>query len=145
MRTVCETICKTICETICKTILTLALLLLFPGVVTTALAQNYTSVTSTVKDPSGVAYTLGNYTISLVNTSPQQAQFGGSPAFQQVYQGSLDVGGNLSITLPSNAVITPPGTQWSFYICANPGQIASIFPRPALPCFASSQTVSGAS
>jgi len=106
-------------------------------------AQNLTSVTSTVKDPSGTAYALGSYTISLLNTSNQQPQFGGNANFQTTYSGSLDSSGNLSIVLPSNAVITPPGTQWNFYICANPKQIASVFPAPVLPCFTSAQTVSG--
>lgn len=108
-------------------------------------AQNLTIVTSTVIDPAGTVYILGRYTITLVNNSSQQAQFGGSNQFQQNYSGALDVNGNLSITLPSNAIITPPGTQWAFTICANPAQQAAVFPRPALPCFTSNQTISGAS
>jgi hypothetical protein len=122
--------------------LLLLLLFLCPAL---AYGQNYTVVTATVRDPNGAAYKLGSYSISFVNTSTQQEQFGGSSNFQKVYSGGLDGNGALSITLPSNAVIIPAGTQWKFTVCSNPKQIAYIFPLPTTPCFVSTQTVSGAS
>jgi hypothetical protein len=71
-----------------------------------------------------------------------QAQFEGLSNFQQVYSGSLDVNGNLSISLPSVTVMTPAGLQWSFYICANPKQYAAVFPQPPNPvCFTYLSTV----
>jgi hypothetical protein len=110
-------------------------------------SQNTTTVTAAVTDPTGLAYSFGTYTVSLVNTSGQQAQFGGNPNFQQVYSGSLDTNGLLSITLPSNAVITPtnPTTQWNFFICANPKQYAYVFPLTTLPCFNNAISISGTS
>ena len=104
-------------------------------------AQNYTAVSASVVDPNGNKYIYGSYNISLSNTTGQQPQLGGNPTFQKVYSGSLDVNGNLSISLPSVTVMTPSGLQWNFLICANPKQYASVFPQPSNPvCFTYTST-----
>jgi hypothetical protein len=128
----------------------LALLILL-GAALGSQAQNLTTVTATVTDSNNTAYALGTYNVNLVNTTNQQPLFGGNANFQQNYSGqTLDVSGNLTIVLPSVTVMTPsPGLQWQFNVCANPKQIAGIFPPPtALPCFSYTSTgtqVSGSS
>jgi hypothetical protein len=113
--------------------------------------NSYTTVTAVVVDNSAAAtpYALGTFNVTLLNTTGQQATFGGSASFQQVYSGqSLSATGAMSIVLPSTAVMSPPGLEWKFSICANPQQIASIFPLPPLPCFSFTSTgtlISGAS
>lgn len=114
------------------------------------LGQSYTTVTATVTDSSGAAYILGTYTVTLSNTTGQQATFGGSAIFQQVFSGlSLDASGKFSISLPSVTVMQPSGLQWIFNVCANPKQYATVFPQPANGvCFSYTSTgtqVSGAS
>lgn len=113
--------------------------LLFVG---SASAQ-FAEVNGTAVDLAGTKFIYGSYTISLVNTSGQQAMFLGSSNFQQIYSGTLTATGSLpaNLVLPSNTAITPAGTQWLFNICANPQQIAGVFPVPPLPCFNSSQTI----
>jgi hypothetical protein len=130
--------------------LILAVLVLL-AVVAGARAQSYTTVTATVTDNSTAAtpYILGSYTVTLLNNTGQQALFGGSANFQQNFSGqTLSAAGVLSIVLPSVSVMTPGGLQWQFRVCANPGQIANVFPLPALPCFTYTSTgtqVSGTS
>lgn len=115
------------------------ILLLIPSI---SYAQS-TLVTSTIKDPNGVAYAQGTFKISFSNPTNQQALYGGQPLTQVSFTGQLDASGNLSVTLPSNTSITPTGTQWSFVICANTAQIAGIYPPPTLPCATSLQTITG--
>jgi|HubBroStandDraft_1064217.scaffolds.fasta_scaffold63136_2 hypothetical protein len=112
---------------------------------TIAFAQ-YTTVNGTAVDLAGTHFIYGSYTISLVNTNGQQPLLDGSSSFQQLFSGTLTATGGLpsNMVLPSNGSITPSGTQWSFNICANPEQIAGVFPVPPLPCFTSTQTINGA-
>jgi hypothetical protein len=116
-----------------------------------ASGQSYTTVTATVVDNSTAStpYALGTYNVSLVNNTGQQATFGGSANFQQSYTGqSLSSTGFLSIVLPSVTAMSPGGLQWAFNICANPQQIAAVFPPVALPCFTYTSTgtlISGSS
>jgi len=112
-------------------------------------AQNLTTTSATVVDNAGTAYTFGTYTVTLVNTTTQQPQFGGNTNFQKTFQGGLDTNGFFSLALPSVTVMSPsPGLQWSFFVCANPQAIAYEFPKPALPCFTYTSTgtqISGSS
>jgi hypothetical protein len=126
-------------------------ILLWLAVTHGSAAQSFTTVTATVTDNSASAtvYALGSYNVTLSNNSGQQALFGGNASFQQVFSGqSLSSTGTLTIVLPSVTQITPLGIQWTFRICANPAQIAVVFPPVALPCFTYTTTgtqVSGAS
>src|SRR6266576_3250334 len=125
----------------------IAILILTLSLPSIGMAQSTTTATATVKDASGTAYAFGTYAITFTNPTTQQALYGGVPLqpSQMLYTGQLDINGALSVSLPSNAVITPSGTQWTFKICANPSQVAMIYPPPTLPCFSSAQTISGAS
>jgi len=129
-----------------RLLLTLFLILGFAGLAT---AQTYTTVTATVVDPNGTIYILGSYTVSLINNTGQQALLNGNANFQKTYSGlTLTSAGAMSISLPSVTAMTPTGLQWQFNVCANPQQIAAVFPLPALPCFSYTSTgtqVSGSS
>jgi hypothetical protein len=87
-----------------------------------ATAQTQTNVTATVKDPLGIPYANGKYTIQLVPAggaaSVNGAQIGGS------FNGSTDANGSFNVSLWPNASITtnPPGSsQWQFTVCVSPG------------------------
>src|SRR5258708_11166213 len=80
-------------------------------------AQNVT-ITGTITDTQSTPYSNGSLTVTLVNTTGQQATFGGNPAFQRIYSATLSSTGAFSINLPPNSTtspfIQPPGTQWNF-------------------------------
>jgi hypothetical protein len=123
-----------------RTLLSLFLALLFAGVV----YAQYTTVSGTAVDLAGTPFVYGNYTISLINTSGQQATLNGN-SFQQIYSGTLTATGALpsGLVLPSNTSITPSGTQWSFNICANAKQLTGVYPTPPVPCFTTNETITG--
>lgn len=100
-----------------------------------ASGQSYTAVTGTATDINAAPYVGGSLTASFVNTTGQQALFGGNPNFQKTYSAPLDSTGSFTLTLPSNAAIAPTGTQWSFTACTSDGE----------NCFSASVTISGAS
>lgn len=100
-----------------------------------ARAQSFTAVSGTATDVNTTPYASGSLNISFVNTAGQQALFGGNAGFQQTYSAQLDSTGSFTISLPSNTVITPGGTQWKFNICASDGG----------SCFSSSITITGSS
>lgn len=97
-----------------KRLLLLLSMVIWPSLL---LAQNVT-VTGTITDNNSTIYAGGTMTVTLVNTTGQQATFGGSPAFQKVYSVTLDNTGSFSISLPPNSTaspsIQPAGTQWNF-------------------------------
>lgn len=110
-----------------------------------ALAQ-YTTVSATVKDPSGNPYASGSWqaNLSLANVPVGSlVKFQGSTAFQTSYVGQLDSAGKFTVSLPDNNVITPVGTtQWNFKFC----QFYSTSTQaPAPACFGLNLTITGAS
>lgn len=82
-----------------------------------------TTVTGTITDTDGTAWTNGTYTVSLV-PSPSFANssyvWQGQPINIGVYTtGTMDGTGTITVSLPSTTAISPKGTQWSFHICPN--------------------------
>src|ERR1700683_5513659 len=84
----------------------------------TSIAQT-TAVSALVSDTSGTNWANGPYTITFVPVpgNPGPYNWNGNPFVPQVYTGSMDAGGNLAISLPSNTSIFPSGTQWKFTVC----------------------------
>src|ERR1700730_8188694 len=76
-----------------KRLLLLLSVILWPSLI---MAQNVI-VTGTITDTQSTPYYNGSLTITLVNTTGQQATFGGSPSFQQRYSATLDNTGSFSI------------------------------------------------
>lgn len=107
-------------------------------------AQQIT-ITGNILDPASAPY--GNASMSIDLTvpanAPQQPTIGGS-VFQQHFVTNLNSAGFFSATIFDNNQIsdglTPSGTQWRFTICMpnNPTY-------HGLPCFNSTQTITGSS
>src|SRR5271157_1339338 len=96
-----------------KLILALAIVIL--GVVS-AMGQT-TAVTATITDSTGTVWANGSYTISFVN-NPQinpPYTYQGAQFNPQVYRGTLNGSGTLSVTIPDNSYIAN-GTQWLFVL-----------------------------
>lgn len=123
-----------------KTLCCLALLaVLFAAVPTHA--QNFTNVTGTITDPSGIPYANCNITAELVpsglNPSINGAAIGG------LNRASCDGKGSFSMTLGSNAVILPAATQWKFTVNEQPGVAPPLGTGPQ--SLSQTFTISGAS
>lgn len=104
-------------------------------------AQNFTAVSGTIVDPNGLPYSNCNITAELVpaGTNPSI----GGAAIGGLNRANCDVNGAFSMTLGSNAVILPGGTQWKFTVNEQPG-----IPPPAgfgPQSFNTVITISGAS
>jgi len=92
----------------------LGLFILIAAAATPAFAQNFTSVSGTITDPSAIPYANCNITAELV-PSGTNPTIGGA-AIGGLNRASCDANGNFSMTLGSNAVILPGGTQWKFTV-----------------------------
>lgn len=101
-----------------KMMFKLLLLTILASSLSPILSAQTVTVTGTITDTGTTPYSNGSLTITLVNSTGQQATFGGSPSFQTTYSASLDANGSFSISLPPNSTATPsirpPGTQWNF-------------------------------
>jgi hypothetical protein len=97
---------------------TLCVVTLFAGL---AQGQNFTTVTGTVTDPNGIPYANGLITFILgplpFSSSPS---VGGGPVAGYTGPFALNGAGFFSVSLASNAAITPGSTQWTPQVCANP-------------------------
>lgn len=113
----------------------LAMFLLLVG---SAMAQNFTTVSGSVTDPNGLPYAYGSITFQLVNTSgvPQFASqpvlptTPVTPVSASIGPVGLDTSGSFTVSLPSNAVISPAGTKWLPTVCSAQGTV--VWPK----CFA---------
>jgi hypothetical protein len=87
-------------------------------------AQNFTTVTGTITDPSGIPYAGG--TISAVLTPGSAAGFtlGGFPYAGTIAPSQLSATGSFTLNFGSNAAILPSGTKWLITVNSNPGGIA---------------------
>src|SRR5271157_3687748 len=113
------------------------LVLLAIGILGVASAMGQTTaVTATITDSTGTVWANGSYTISFVN-NPQinpPYTYQGAQFNPQVYRGTLNGSGTLSVTIPDNSYIAN-GTQWLFVLC----------PNASSPCSQITRSVTGAS
>jgi hypothetical protein len=127
-----------------KKILTLALVLagafLFA---TSASAQNFTTVTATVKDPNGIPYAGGTVSAVCVPGSSGGYRLAGQPYPCQIGSATLDPTGTFTVQFGSNAQITPASTQWQITVRSNPGGIQPPLGTGA-QAFTVTMTISGA-
>jgi hypothetical protein len=106
-----------------------------------AAAQNFTTVNATIVDPNGLPYS--NATVQAQIVPAGTAPSIGGLQIAGYTRATADVNGTFSMTLGSNAVITPGGTQWQFTVNEQPG-----IPPPAgtgPQSFTVTLTISGAS
>jgi hypothetical protein len=84
-----------------------------------ARAQTQTNVSATVKDPLGIPYANGTYSIQLIPTGNNPTVNGNS--IGGAFNGSTDANGRFNVSLWPNASISPGGTTWQFTVCVSPG------------------------
>ena len=99
-----------------KTLLILSLLIAVPA------AAQFTTVSATVHDPSGVPYSNGTVTFTLVISGTPifgpPLNFPYSPPTQAI---GMDAKGTWVQNLANNTLLLPAGSTWSFHVCsANP-------------------------
>jgi hypothetical protein len=82
-------------------------------------AQTQTNVSATVKDPLGIPYANGTYSIQLIPTGNNPTVNGA--AIGGAFNGSTDANGRFNVSLWPNASISPGGTTWQFTVCVSPG------------------------
>jgi hypothetical protein len=111
--------------------------------VSAASAQNFTTVTATVKDPNGVPYGGGSMSAVCVPGSAGGYRLGGQPYSCQVGDATLDATGSFTVNFGSNASILPAGTQWQITVRSNPGGVAPPWGTGA-QAFTVTMTISGA-
>jgi hypothetical protein len=103
----------------------------------------FTQVTATVKDPSGIPYADG--TVSAVLTpgsSTGSFSLNGNPYSGQIGPASLDSTGSFVLNFGSNTAIVPAGTKWAITVNSNPGGIPLPFGTGA-QSFTVTMTISG--
>lgn len=79
----------------------------------------YTTVSGTITDPNGLAYSNGMISATLQPSATQPLC--GGVAISGFSQASLDVTGSFTMNLASNTAITPSGTTWVFTVNGNSG------------------------
>lgn len=86
-------------------------------------AAQFTTVTGTVTDPSGLPYAGGTISAGLVlpgGTSPTLNGLPYTPPSQAV---GLDRNGSFTMQLADNTVLLPAATKWTFLVCSAVGTV----------------------
>lgn len=100
---------------------------------------NCTTVTATVTDSTGQAWTNGSWRADLLppynNPAPLRTNNAQIPGNLMSVTGTMDGTGFFTVNLTSNNLISPSGTVWKFTICSNTSD----------RCYNSYQVLSGAS
>lgn len=118
------------------------MLLAFTFLAAPAFAQ-FTQVTATVVDPSGLPYSNGTVTAKLTPSAPGGYFLNGRPYSGFLANTNLDVNGTFVAQMGSNTSITPAGSQWDFHVCGTtPPILPPIGTGPQ--CFDVNITITGA-
>lgn len=100
-----------------------------------ALAQ-LTQVSGTVKDPTGLPYSLGTITATLVISGSPRFTFNSLPYTPPSQPVGLDTNGSFVMSLGDVNQLTPSGGTWSFHVCSAQGTVQPGSPITAGPvCF----------
>lgn len=109
-------------------------------------AAQFTTVTGTVTDVSGLPYANGTISATLVLTgagSPTLNGFGYTPPTQPT---GLDATGSFVMALGDNNVLLPAGTKWNFQVCSAIGTVQPAGGKgPVCFSLAAPITITGAS
>lgn len=110
---------------------------------TPAAAAQFTTVSGTVTDPSGLPYANGTITATLITSaSPTLNGLPYAPPTQPVGLSSV---GSFVMQLADNTQLSPGGTQWQFQACSAAGTVQPAGGKGPV-CFTSAAiTISGAS
>ena len=108
-----------------------------------ALAQQ-TLVTGTITDPNGLPWAGGSIQASLtLPVGASGATLNGVQIGGTTQRTALDNTGSFTMQLPDNAIVQPPGTQWTFNVAISPGVLPPIGFGPV--SFSVTLTITGAS
>jgi hypothetical protein len=123
-------------------------LLFVIGIAPAARAQDITSVTGTVTDPRGYAYSGGQVRFTLYPPGVQSPYVTDTKSPVQMTYGPVGMSatGSFQMDLPANNAITPSGTEWSITVCSQ-GGAANVQPPvgSGSQCFTITASISGTS
>jgi hypothetical protein len=88
-----------------------------------AAAAQFTQVSGTVLDPSGIPYALGTISARLVLPGGTSATLNGLPYSPPTQPSGLDLTGSFTMQLADNTVLLPGATQWTFVVCSAIGTV----------------------
>jgi hypothetical protein len=121
----------------------LGIFLLFFLFATPAVAQR-TLVTGTITDPNGLPWAGGSIQATLsLPVGVSGATLNGVQISGTTQRTALDATGSFTMQLPDNAIVQPPGTQWTFAVSISPGVLPPIGFGPV--SFSLTLTITGAS
>jgi len=106
-----------------------------------ALAQ-FTNVTGTVVDPSGLPYANGTILATLILPGGASPTLNGQTYFAPLQATGLNSFGNFTVRLADNTVLLPGGTQWNFNVCSALGTVQPAAGKGPV-CFSITLTISG--
>jgi hypothetical protein len=93
----------------------LAFFLLGLGYAPAAHAQ-FTQVTGTITDPSGLPYSYGTISASLIPATTGNWQCNSQGYTGQIPTTNLDINGKFAASMCPNALVSPAGSQWVFSV-----------------------------
>ena len=93
----------------------------FVTLVATGAWGQFTTVTGTVIDPNGIAYSNGTITAQLVTAGVTPTINGGS--FSMSGSAGLDAAGKFTMRLADNGSMVPNTLKWSFTVCSAKGTV----------------------
>jgi hypothetical protein len=107
-----------------------------------AFAQ-FTTVTGTVTDPNGLAYTFGTISPTLVSSgSPTLSGLAYTPPTQPT---GLNLQGSFTMRLADVSVLSPGSSTWSFHVCSAVGTVSPAFGKGPVCFDVTGISISGAS
>ena len=108
-------------------------------------AGQFTTVSGTVIDPNGLAYTNGTIIAALVSSGTPKFTASNQPYTPPTQPVGLNSAGSFIMQLADNTQLTPGGSQWSFQVCSAAAAVPPAFGKGPL-CFSIGPlTISGTS
>lgn len=108
-------------------------------------AAQFTTVSGTVTDPNGLAYSYGTIASTIVSSGTPLFSSNSQPYFQPVAASGLDINGKFIVRLADNSLLTPGGSTWNFTVCSAVGTVQPAFGKGPICFTVTGVTISGAS
>lgn len=109
-------------------------------------AAQFTQVTGTVTDPTGLPYANGTISAGLVLTGAGSPTLNGLAYTPPSQPSGLDLNGHFVMSLADNTQISPAGTKWNFLVCSAAGTVQPVAGKgPVCFSLATPITISGTS
>jgi len=108
-------------------------------------AAQFTTVTGTVTDPSGLPYANGTITATLVTSASPTFTTGGAPYSPPTQPVGLTGSGSFVMQLADNTQLTPGGSTWTFTVTCGAGCVPLALGKGQISFTVTGVTISGAS